>query len=406
MRIDWGCRTTHHLMWLSMVVGLLLASARPAHAGLIPGMPSVVYDPVNYASAVARYRQLFQQGRGQIRQIEYAYEQAKHLRDQARGWSRFSLGDFAGVLTQAGRTMGAGVSLGYGNPELGALFRRQFPRVPHAADGMRIPHADQLNSLRDLAFAAVMSSQMQGAQIDVARQSLAALRRGVVSAGTERQLQQAQAAVQAFQAEQDLLTRHTLLSLNQQLAAANARDAQRQMEEEMRAARADGRWRAWEEAVVGLHGQNLADRDRTVDAIRRRAGIRGAAPHSRDARDPRDLSSWRDRGRGNWEFGGGPITAGGTGGAEGGMAGTESGEGPRGWDPASVEHGGGPVDPWNPEGGTIFGAANGAQGEQGQQGSVSSPGRPGGTAAGGGGATGGSRATGTEPASERAGHQQ
>lgn len=329
-----------------MVFGL----PRPAGA-IIPGLPSVVYDPVNYASAVARYQQLYQQARGQIRQIEYAYDQARHLRDEARGWRDFRLGDFRDVLRQANRTMGQGISLGYGNPQLGEIFRLQFPRVPRVADGMPIPHADQLNSLRDLAFAAVMSSQMQGAQIDVAQTALDALRRGVVGAGTERQLQQAQAAVQAFQAEQDLLMRHTLLSLNQQLAASNARETQRQMEDEVRGAQADGRWRAWEEAVVGDYGDNLAARDRSLDAIRRRAGVRGGPGRRAEARDPRDLGAPLARQGAGWRY---EQLAAGGGGAEtgrGGMSGTEAGAGPREWVPGSIQSAPTRVDPWNPQAG-------------------------------------------------------
>jgi hypothetical protein len=276
---------------------MALALARPASASLIPGLPSVVYDPINYASAVARYQQLYQQARGQVRQIEYAYDQARHLRDQARGWTQLRLSDFGGVLRQANRVMGDGVALGYGNPRLGEIFRQQFPRVPRVSDGMRIPNADQMNSLRDLAFAAVMSSQMQGAQIDVAQQALAALRTGVVGAGTERQLQQAQAAVQTFQAEQDLLMRHTLLSLNQQLAASNARDAQRQMEDAVRGAEADGRWQAWEQAVVAEYGENVAAQNRSVEAIRRRAGVHGAGPQRVQSTDPRDIGESLSRQR-------------------------------------------------------------------------------------------------------------
>lgn len=335
------------------VAAALLAAmvAGPAHASLIPGLPSVVYDPVNYASAVARYQQLYQQARGQIRQIEYAYDQARHLRDQARGWQNFRLSDFGGVLRQASRTMGQGISLGYGNPELGEIFRMQFPRVPRIANGMPVPHAEQLNSVRDLAFAAVMSAQMQGQQIDLARTALDALRRGVVGASTERQLHQAQAAVQTFQAEQDLLMRHTLLSLNQQLAAANARDAQRQMEDEVRAADADGRWRAWEEAVVGDYGDNLSARDRSLAAIRRRAGVPAGAGRRAEARDPRDLGAATLRRGAGWGYerpvSGGTVADAG----RGGMSGTEAGAGPREWDPGSIQSEPGRVDPWNPEAG-------------------------------------------------------
>lgn len=267
------------------VVVMVLSVAAPASA-IIP-----TYDAANWINAVMRYRQLFQQGRGQIRQIEYAFDQARHLRDQAQGWRNFRLSDFGGILRQANRTMGSGVSLGYGNPQLAELFRRQFPRVPSISNGMRIPHAEQLNSVRDLAFAAVMSSQMQGGQIDLAQQALDALRRSVVTAGTERQLQQAEVAVQAFQAEQDLLTRHTMLSLNQQLAASNARDAQRQMEEGVQAAEADRRWQAWEQAVAGQYGSNLEARDRAAGAIRRRAGVRGTPAPARERRDPRDVQT-------------------------------------------------------------------------------------------------------------------
>ena len=348
MRRNSGLRRNRGLARTCAAVLMVFSLARPAGASLIPGLPSVVYDPVNYASAVARYQQLYQQARGQIRQIEYAYDQARHLRDQARGWRDFRLSDFRDVLRQASRTMGQGISLGYGNPELGEIFRMQFPRVPRIADGMPVPHADQLNSLRDLAFAAVMSSQMQGAQIDVAQAALDALRRGVVGAGTERQLQQAQAAVQTFQAEQDLLMRHTLLSLNQQLAAANAREAQRQMDEEVRGAEADGRWRAWEEAVVGDYGDNLVARDRSLDAIRRRAGVRGGQ-RGAESRDPRDLGSAVARQGAGWRYER-PMAGGSAGAvARGGMSGTEAGAGPRVWDPGSIQSEGGRVDPWNPE---------------------------------------------------------
>ena len=80
--------------------------------------------------------------------------------------------------------------------------------------------------------------------------------------------------------------RHTLLSLNQQLAAANARDAQREMEEAVRGAEADGRWRAWERAVVAEYGENVAAQNRAAGEIRRRAGVRGAAPSRHSCRTP------------------------------------------------------------------------------------------------------------------------
>lgn len=265
---------------------LMLTIASTASA-IIP-----TYDAANWVSAIARYRQLFLQGRGQIREIQYAYDQARHLHDQARGFRDFRLSDFGRVVRQANTTMGSGIALGYGNPDLAALFRRQFPRVPSITNGMRIPHAEQLNSVRDLAFAAVMSSQMQGEQVNLAQQALDALRRGAVGANTERQLQQAQVAVQTFQAEQDLLMRHAMLSLNQQLAASNAREAQRQMEEAVQSAEADSRWQAWEEAVAGAYGSSVDGMTRSAEAVRRRAGARGGPSSGgaqRGARDPRDL---------------------------------------------------------------------------------------------------------------------
>ena len=159
---------------------LICSTVQAADAQLIPGMPSIVYDRLNHVSAIARLAQLTQQVRGQIRQIEYAYDQSRQLREQARGWSNLRLSDFGGAVRQASRVMGEGVALGYGNPQLAELFRRHFPRVPRVSDGMPIPSADQMNSVRDLAYAAVMSSQMQGTQIDVAHQALDALRRNVV----------------------------------------------------------------------------------------------------------------------------------------------------------------------------------------------------------------------------------
>lgn len=274
--------------WLLAAAALVFSTVGPA-AAQIPGLPSIVYDRLNHVSAIARFSQLAQQVRGQVREIQYAYDQARHLRDQAQGWRQFRLSDFGGVVRQANRVMGDGVALGYGNPQLGELFRRHFPRVPRVSDGMPIPSADQMNSVRDLAFAAVMSSQMQGAQIDVAHQALSALRQGVVGAGTERQLAQAQAAVQTFQAEQDLLMRHTLLSLNQQLAAANARESQREMEQAVEGAEADGRWQAWERAVVADYGKNMEAQNRSIDAIRRRAGSRAGSPQRAQVADPRDM---------------------------------------------------------------------------------------------------------------------
>lgn len=285
--LNFRVRTRARVAVLAML--LLPSVVGPAKAQ-IPGMPSIVYDRLNHVSAIARYTQLVQQVRGQVREIQYAYDQARHLRDQAQGWRNFRLSDFGSALRQANRVMGDGVTLGYGNPQLAELFRRHFPRVPRVSDGMPIPSAEQMNSVRDLAFAAVMSSQMQGVQIDVAQQALEGLRRGVVGATTERQLAQAQAAVQTFQAEQDLLMRHTLLSLNQQFAAANAREAQREMEEAVEGAEADGRWRAWERAVVADYGKNLQEQNRSIEAIRRRAGVRGAAPQRAQVADPRDMA--------------------------------------------------------------------------------------------------------------------
>lgn len=267
-----------------MTLGLIATSERPLNA-ILPGVPSVVYDPVNYASAIDRYRQMVQHGRGQVRQIQYAYDQVRHAAEQARGWTKLRFSDFQRDSRNAQRVMGAGIAVGYGNSQLLRNFQEAFPRVPRVVDGVQIPNAEQLNSLRDVSFAAVVGAQMQGQQIDVAQRALHALKNGIVNSRTERQLAQMQAGVQAFQAEQDLLARHSMLSLTNQIAIANARTAQRDMEQQIQHNQTAEQYGAWSQLIEELRRQN----DRELDSLRAVGGGKPFRPRrpTRPAPPPR-----------------------------------------------------------------------------------------------------------------------
>lgn len=290
---------------------LSLSSPEQAHA-IIPGMPSIVYDPSNHSSGVARYGQLVLQARQQLKEIQHAADQVKHAREQARGFSRFRLGNLNTFLDRAERTFGRGVALGHGNSRLDEMFRKNFPEVPKKIDGVEVQDANQLNMIRSLSHAALVSSRDQNVQLNAAQRVMATMRSRMESARTAHQIQQAQGAISAFQAEQDMMTRHVLLSINSQLAAANARAVQKDMREQMAEAeqRADAEaWEAhrkkWEEQVEAEQRRRREEMER--NAAGRRTGGSGVGAVAGTGGGSRG-NDYPGRGRGGRDGGNTAVT--------------------------------------------------------------------------------------------------
>ncbi|MDQ3388906.1 MAG: hypothetical protein M3483_05320, partial [Gemmatimonadota bacterium] len=156
-------------------------SCVPADAQL-PGIPSVVFDPVNHASAVARYGQLLVQARQQLQQIRHAAEEVAHLREESRGFSGFRLSGFDGYLQRAAVAFGVGVEPGYRSDDLERIYRMRFPRALREVEGVAVEGADQLNAARDAAYAALVGARAQSEQLGAAGTAVAALRRAAVAA--------------------------------------------------------------------------------------------------------------------------------------------------------------------------------------------------------------------------------
>lgn len=252
---------------------LSLSAPEQAHA-IIPGMPSIVYDPSNHSSGVARYGQLVVQARQQLREIQHAADQVKHAREQARGFRGFRLASLSTYLDRAERTFGRGVALGHGNSRLDEMFRKNFPEVPKKIEGVEVQDANQLNMIRSLSHAALVSSRDQNLQLNAAQRVMATMRSRMESARTAHQIQQAQGAISAFQAEQDMMTRHVLLSINSQLAAANARAVQKDMNEQVSEAQQRADAEAWEAGRRDWEEEMRRRQEEALEALKRNAGGR------------------------------------------------------------------------------------------------------------------------------------
>jgi conjugal transfer/entry exclusion protein len=262
---------------LVLAAGMSLGSAAPAWA-ILPGIPSVVFDPTNYKSAVGRYAQMALQAKQQVREIELAIEQVNEVKRQAKGFTGFRLANFDSNLKRASDVFGRGIALGHNNDDLLKTFERFYPRMSEFENGKRIEGADEINAVRDLMYANITANRDQGLQLELARNEMNVLRSRVLSATTERQVAQAQAAIQAFQAEQDLMARQSMTQLAQQMAVMNAREVAREAAEFEAMRKHQEDYKKWEEQ--DNEWQRMVDDLR--DRIRREAetNARGTGANS------------------------------------------------------------------------------------------------------------------------------
>lgn len=206
---------------VAVAVIAVAATATPASAAL------PVYDPINHVTAIDQFIKTGVIVAKHTTHIKKTVAQLNEMKRQAQGW-RLRLQRFGGDLKRARTLTKKGVS--YSSADLERTFKKHFPKVPRMVDGVEIRNYEQLQQMNDLAFSTMVANKFQGKQLQVSEQALRGLQRRVELAQTDRKVQQAQAAVQAFQTEQDMMTRHVLLNISSQLAMANARAAQRDAE--------------------------------------------------------------------------------------------------------------------------------------------------------------------------------
>lgn len=204
------------------IVGFL-APGREAQA-ILPGIPSIVYDPANHQSAIARYAQLIVQAAHLKNQADNAWRTLQHHKDQARRFTdnlRYaSFDDAAGWIA---RTVGVGAPLGQGESSLDAAFARVYPRVVESP-AFRAVDAERATSLNQVAYASLLGLSGMQQQFEASQGALGELRRRAQGATTDAQLQQAQSALQAFEIEEARQARQAQMALlyNQAVATADA----------------------------------------------------------------------------------------------------------------------------------------------------------------------------------------
>lgn len=241
--------------------GVLAAGlvARPAYA--VFGFGDLVYDPVNYGSAVLRYVQLYKQTENQVAQLRHVYDQAKGFRD-------FRLADFDQLLGEVVDMAGTGAPLGYGQSGLDRLFRQAYPPIKDAAYSVLAP-ADRkaLDGMRLHAYALIMSTQKQSFGLRAAQQALSDAKRLAANAATDQQNEQAQAAIQALAVDEAQAARALQIAVANQQAVQAAESNQRDADDRAALAgmgKQGDAQRRIEEAQAELRAQELeaARRDR------------------------------------------------------------------------------------------------------------------------------------------------
>jgi hypothetical protein len=246
-----------HRSAVALAALVVLAGEAPAQFGFIP---QVVFDPQAAADAYVRFTQLRDAGNKARDHLQRTEQMLARLREDSRQFGGFRIPDFAGSRRGYERLFEAS-PLGYNNPGLDRIFRAAFPES-RIDDAVRGASAAQQEMIRRAAYTLVTGAGRQGEQLRDAERALDQVRRLAASAGTQAQMAQSQAAIDALAVEEAQQARQLQIAATNQQAAMDAyrvtRDAR---EDSVSAASAADHAERRERAVEG------------VDAWRRRQAV-------------------------------------------------------------------------------------------------------------------------------------
>lgn len=215
------------------------------------GIPQVVYDPQAAASARLHYVQFVRQTATQISQLRQAEATIRTLRDEARRYTRIPLVSFVTRQSAFDRLFASSTGLGYNNPALDRIFRAAFPEA-RIADPLRPRDAAQQNLVRRAAYALVMGSGQQGAQLRDAVQTLENVKRMATAASSQSEIAQAQAAAGVLAVQEAQQARQLQVASVNQQAAMDAYRISRDAREDSLSALARARWDVRERQIAEL----------------------------------------------------------------------------------------------------------------------------------------------------------
>ncbi|HEX7240312.1 MAG TPA: hypothetical protein VF263_08615 [Longimicrobiaceae bacterium] len=195
----------------------VLAGEAPAQFGFIP---QVVFDPQAAADAYVRFTQLRDAGNKARDHLQRTEQVLSRLREDSKQFSGFRIPDFAGSRRGYERLFEAS-PLGYNNPGLDRIFRAAFPES-RIDDAIRGASAAQQEMIRRAAYTLVAGAGRQGEQLRDAERALDRVRQLAASAGTQAQMQQSQAAIDALAVEEAQQARQLQIAATNQQAAMDA----------------------------------------------------------------------------------------------------------------------------------------------------------------------------------------
>lgn len=225
------------------------ATARPASGQF--GIPQIVFDPHAAASLKLQYAQLIRQGATAVTQLRRAEETVRTLQNAAKRYSRLPLASFVTRQSAFDRLFSGTTGLGYNNPSLDRIFRTSFPET-RVSDPIRGATAAQQNLVRRAAYALVMGSGQQGAQLREAVQTLESVKRMASAATSQAEIAQAQAASGVLAVQEAQQARQLQVAAVNQQAAMDAYRISRDAREDSLSALARARWDVRERELAEL----------------------------------------------------------------------------------------------------------------------------------------------------------
>lgn len=155
----------------------------------IPLIPQLVFDPKNWAESIVQISKLRDQ-------VETASNQYQIMREQARGLSNFELRSLASTYLNI---QNSARSFGLATGDALRTFEEAYP-AGGAWFGQNVRNARTVESMRTVAVNALRYTDHAAVSLNGSRSAWDAAVRAAEKAETDKQLQQAQAQLQAQQA--------------------------------------------------------------------------------------------------------------------------------------------------------------------------------------------------------------
>ncbi|HEU4556900.1 MAG TPA: hypothetical protein VFS20_03585 [Longimicrobium sp.] len=230
------------MRWLSRALAALAATVTLAQGARAQfGIPQIVFDPRAAASMKLQYAQMVRQGATAVTQLRRAEETVRALQAAGRRFRSIPLSSFLTRQSAFDRLFAGPGGLGYNNPGLDRIFRVAFPES-RAADPIDGATVAQQNLVRQAAYALVMGSGQQGAQLREAVQTLESVKRMAGAASSQAEIAQAQASAGVLAVQEAQQLRQLQVAAANQQAAMDAYRISRDARDDANSARARARW--------------------------------------------------------------------------------------------------------------------------------------------------------------------